>query len=306
MANMRISLFGLLYGALSALVQAQAPELLWQRCLGGFLYEESMGVQATPDGGCAVLGTTASYEGAGGDVTGQHGQGDFWLVKLDDLGSIQWQRCYGGSGIDVATRLLTTVDGGFLMLGSTLSSDGDIACPGFFNHGWVVKVDALGGIQWQTCLPGGPDGSGVQANQAVETADGGYLAVGSTYSQQGLWTENHGQTDFFAAKLSATGEVEWLRCYGGTQVDEAWAVKTSPDGHYVIAGMSKSTDGQVTTGSSGQVWVIKIDTGGNLLWNRRMGGSSVPWTGPRGARPGGGPGRLDRIGGICGCQRRGH
>lgn len=273
MADLRFSFLCLLSCATTLLLQAQTPELIWQRCLGGFLYEDSWGVQATADGGCAVLGRTASFDG---DVSGQHGPPDFWLVKLDAIGQIQWQRCYGGSDADVATRLLAASDGGFLMLGSTTSADGDIECSGFFSHAWALKVDSVGNVQWQTCLAGDSNGSGAEVNQAVETADGGYLLVGSTYAQQGIWSENHGQTDFFAAKLNGAGEVEWLHCYGGSQVDEAWAVKTAPDGNYVIAGMSKSTDGQVSTGSTGQVWVIKVDGDGNLLWNRRMGGSSVP------------------------------
>jgi len=255
------------------MLQAQAPAIEWQRCLGGSLYEESWGVQATADGGCAVLGSTASYDG---DVSGQHGPPDFWLVKLDAMGQIQWQRCYGGSDADVATRLLATSDGGFLMLGSTTSADGDIECNGFFSHAWALKVDSIGNVQWQTCLAGDLDGSGADIDQAVETADGGYLAVGGTFANEGIWQENHGQSDYFAAKLDGGGVVEWLHCYGGSGQDEAWAIKATPEGDHVIAGTSASTDGQVTTGSTGQVWVIKIDTEGNLLWNRRMGGSGGP------------------------------
>lgn len=257
-------------------LSAQAPDLAWQRCLGGALFEYSWGVQATSDGGCAVLGITTSYEG---DVSGQHGQSDFWLARLNAGGMLQWQRCYGGTDADLATRLLTTDDGGFLMLGSTSSADGDVDCNGNFQHAWAVKVDSLGAVEWQACLAGDQNGSGGVINQAIETGDEGYLVVGGTYATQGMWQENHGQSDFFAAKLSAGGTVEWVHCYGGSGSDEAWVIKASPDGNYVIAGTSGSTDGQVTTGSSGQVWVLKINGAGDMLWNRRMGGNSGPGTG---------------------------
>ncbi|MCO6482666.1 MAG: T9SS type A sorting domain-containing protein [Flavobacteriales bacterium] len=254
-------------------VQAQAPGLEWQRCLGGVLYEESQGVVATADGGCAVLGTVASMEG---DVSGNHGPPDMWLVKLSATGQIQWQRCYGGTGAEEASRLLATTDGGFLLLGKTWSSDGDITCADFAQHAWAAKVDPEGAIQWQVCLAGGQDGSEAFFYSATETGDGGYLTVGQTFADQGIWQENHGLTDFFAAKMNGTGEIEWLHCYGGSEHDKAWAVRATSDGGYVIAGTTGSSDGQVTAGSVGQVWVIKIDSDGNLLWNRRMGGSGSP------------------------------
>src|SRR5690606_17808700 len=158
-------------------LSAQAPDLEWQRCLGGMQYEESQGVVATADGGCAVLGSVASVEG---DVSGNHGSPDMWLVKLDASGQIEWQRCYGGTQAEVASRLLVAADGGFLLLGSTWSSDGDIACPGFSQHGWVIKVNPTGDIQWQACLAGGLDGSEASPRSAVQTADGGFIVVGNT------------------------------------------------------------------------------------------------------------------------------
>ncbi len=254
-------------------LSAQVPYLLWQHCLGGILYEDSQGVVATPDGGCAVLGSVASMEG---DVIGNHGPPDIWLVKLNATGQIQWQHCYGGTHSEEARRLLGTDDGGFVLTGFTLSTDGNVACTGFFRQAWALKVDSLGSIQWQACLPGDLDGSGGTINHAVATVDGGYIVVGSSNSKQTIWSENHGQMDFFAAKLNGDGEVQWLHCYGGSGMDEAWAIRATPEGNYVIAGTSGSTDGQVTTGSTGQVWVIKINPEGGLLWNRRMGGSGGP------------------------------
>lgn len=254
----------------TANLKAQVPALEWQHCLGGVLYEDSQDVMAMAGGGCVVLGTVGSMEG---DVIGSHGPPDIWLIKLDANGQILWQHCYGGTEADIASRLLHTSDGGYLILGKTWSVDGDVDCTGVLQQAWAVKVDSAGTIQWQACLAGGMDGSAASFQSAVETADGGYLAAGQTFASDGIWDENHGQSDFFAAKLSATGAVEWLHCYGGSGPDEAWAIRCTPDGNYVIAGTTGSTNGQVTTGNTGQVWVIKIDGTGNLIWNHRMGGS---------------------------------
>ncbi|MBS1570498.1 MAG: T9SS type A sorting domain-containing protein [Bacteroidetes bacterium] len=178
-----------------------------------------------------------------------------------------------------AKSLLATSDGGFLLLGDIGSTEGgDVVCNSLA-HTVALKVDSTGNIQWQTCLSGDPNGSGPGLSRAVEAADGGYLAVGGTYASTGIWHENHGQSDYFAVKLNASGAVEWLHCYGGSGWDSAVPVKATPDGGFVIAGVAQVPDGQVTTGDHGEIWVIKIDTLGNLVWNRRMGGSVEPGLG---------------------------
>ncbi|MCO6482665.1 MAG: T9SS type A sorting domain-containing protein [Flavobacteriales bacterium] len=269
-----LSILGCVCLALDGLnAQAQAPELEWQRCLGGSYPEESWAIQPTLDGGYMVLGTTTSNDG---DVSGNHGGRDFWLIKLDHFGTPQWQRCYGGTGNETARDLLAASDGGFLLIGSAGSADGDADCANAASHPWALKADSTGNIQWQVCLGIDPNGSGAAFSRAVETADGGYLLVGGTHASHGIWHENHGQGDFFALKLDDGGMVEWLHCYGGSGSEEAIPVRSTPDGGYVIAGISNSTDGQVTAAGYGSIWVIKIDADGNLQWNRRMGGSSGP------------------------------
>src|SRR5690606_22881912 len=99
------------------------------------------------------------------------------------------------------------------------------------------------------------------------------------FAKMGIWQENHGSRDFFAVKLNGEGQLQWLRCYGGSGSEAAYAVRGTPDAGFVIAGTCGSSDGQVTTGEQGSVWVIRIDADGNLLWNRRMGGSTGPGMG---------------------------
>lgn len=249
---------------------AQAPDILWQRCLGGSSMEVAWGLVALEDGGCAAFGWTTSNDG---DVTDHGGSYDFWLVRLDAQGELLWQRTYGGTGSDntISSRMLGTEDGGFLLLGRTNSLDGDVICNDSFSTGaWVLKVDSLGELQWQLCLDGGS--SLDMFTDAVQRPDGGYIVVGSTKSDTGLWLENHGQIDYFAVGIDVDGEVEWLRCYGGSGNDPVRRIVATSDGQYVVSGLTDSSDGQVTTGEHGRIWVIKIDGQGNLLWNRRMGG----------------------------------
>ena len=94
-------------------------------------------VAVTPDGGYIVAGYTESNSG---DVSGNHGSIDFWVVKLDGEGNIVWQKCLGGSGDDYADSVAVMPDGGYIVAGYTESNNGDVSG----NHGeddfWIVKL----------------------------------------------------------------------------------------------------------------------------------------------------------------------
>ena len=86
--------------------------MIWQKSLGGTGDDEAYSVQASPDGGCIVAGYTESNDG---DVTGNHGKRDYWVVKLDNTGNIQWQKALGGSAFEEAWSVqLTTKTEGIL------------------------------------------------------------------------------------------------------------------------------------------------------------------------------------------------
>ena len=115
----------------------QAPNIEWQKCLGGNSWDRAYSVQQTSDDGYIVAGYTDSNDG---DVSGYHGGGDVWVVKLDRYGNIKWQKALGGSYDDKAYSVQQTSDGGYIVAGSTYSNDGDVSG----NHGeddvWVVKL----------------------------------------------------------------------------------------------------------------------------------------------------------------------
>ena len=137
----------LLIGTASSQV---APVIAWQMALGGTSSEEAHALIQTTDGGFAIAGTTQSDDG---DVLGFQGVSDFWIVKLDVDGVLQWQRTFGGSFWDMAFAIVQSSDGGYVAAGRTESDDGDVSG----NHGgydiWVVKLDAAGDLQWQRTPP---------------------------------------------------------------------------------------------------------------------------------------------------------
>jgi len=243
--------------------------LLWQKSLGGTWDDYGMSVVQTTDGGYAVGGTSYSYNG---DVSGNHGNGDFWVVKLDASGNIQWQKALGGSDLDQLNALAQTADGSYVAIGGTSSNDGDVSG----NHGgadmWVVKLSASGNIQWQKALGGTMSDGGFSI---IQTNDGDFIISGSTASNDGNVSGNHGgNSDNWVVKLNVNGNLLWQKALGGSASDQGFSVIQTIDNGYTIAGFSSSNDGDVS-GNHGQndMWIIKLDASGNIQWQKALGGS---------------------------------
>ncbi|ESU24938.1 hypothetical protein FEDK69T_04950 [Flavobacterium enshiense DK69] len=240
----------------------------WQKSLGGTEFELACSIQQTTDGGYIVAGYSNSNNG---DVTGNHGGSDCWIVKLTNTGSIQWQKSLGGSNDDIANSIKQTTDGGYICAGFTGSIDGDVTG----NHGnfdyWIVKLSNTGSIQWQKSL-GGTDSEG--ANSIVQTADGGYIIAGSSGSNNGDVTGNHGGSDCWIVKLTNTGSIQWKRSLGGSEADGASSIQQTTDGGYIIAGYSDSHDGDVTGYLTDyNYWIVKLTSTGSMQWQKSLGGS---------------------------------
>mgnify|MGYP003335654201 CR=1 FL=1 len=180
--------------------------LQWQKSFGGIDYDSGGYIQQTSDGGFILAGQSLSNDG---DVSNHHGfsgSGDYWIVKLDVIGNIQWEKSLGGYDNEGATEIKLTIDGGYIITGFSYSVDGDVTG----NHGsqdyWIVKLDGSGNIQWQKCLGGTYDDF---AQSIQQTSDGGYVIAGETNSNDGDVTGNHGQFDSWVVKLDGNGNLQW-------------------------------------------------------------------------------------------------
>jgi FlaG/FlaF family flagellin (archaellin) len=142
----------------------EPPVTMWNQTYGETAYDMAYSLVATSDGGYAIAGRTYSF-GAGMD--------DFWLVKTDVSGNMEWNRTYGGPNIDIAFSMVATSDGGYALAGYT----------GSFGAGaedfWLVKTDAYGNMEWNQTYGGTGDDT---ARFLIATLDGGYAIVGSTSS----------------------------------------------------------------------------------------------------------------------------
>ncbi|MBZ0207139.1 MAG: T9SS type A sorting domain-containing protein, partial [Flavobacteriales bacterium] len=242
-------------------------ELQWQRCYGGSSNDGAIAVKLTQDGGYILAATTNSNDG---DVSGNHGSLDFWVIKLDETGNISWQNTYGGSGYDEAADLKKTDDGGYILMGTTSSTDGDITHPASYEDAWVVKLDPEGNIMWDQTLGGPGDDYGTSIKQ---TADHGFVLVG--FSNGDSFGCESGLFYAYVAKLNESGVLEWeLTCMGGTMPDFINDVIQTPDGGYVLAGSTESDDGDISFNHGmADSWLVRLDPQGNVLWQRTLGGS---------------------------------
>ncbi|HPZ36691.1 MAG TPA: T9SS type A sorting domain-containing protein, partial [Bacteroidales bacterium] len=250
-------------------------EIEWQKCLGGTNYDFAYSIQQTSDGGFIVASITGSNDG---DVSGNHGGSDYWVVKLNSSGGIEWQKCLGGTnsdgGIfnDYIYSIQQTSDGGFIMACETMSNDGDVSG----NHGsydaWVVKLNSLGDIEWQKCL-GGTNRD--IANSIQQTSDGGFIVAGSTSSNDGDVSGNHGYGDAWVVKLNSSGDIEWQKCLGGTNSDWAYSIQQTNDSGFIVAGYTHSNNGDVS-GNHGyyDYWVVKLNSSGDIEWQKCIGGTN--------------------------------
>ncbi len=254
----------------STLLLAQAPEIEWQKTFGGSGSEYAKCIRQTTDGGYIVVGTTPSNNG---NVSGNHGGDDAWLIKLNASGDLQWQKCLGGSSTENGNAVRQTTDGGYIIAGDAASNNGNVSGGNGSNDFWVVKVNASGELEWQNTFGGS---SYDHAYDIEQTSDGGYIAVGSVNSTNGDVTNyNGGMFDGWVVKLSATGELQWQKTFGGSGADQLRSVKQTTDGGYIMAGTTDSNNGIVNDNNGGvDFWVVKIDTSGNLQWQNALGGSN--------------------------------
>jgi hypothetical protein len=225
--------------------------IIWVKTYGGINDDNASSVQQTSDGGYIVAGYTNSF-GAGAN--------DFFLIKTDANGNVQWAKTYGGTSGEWANSAQRTSDGGYIVVGLTWSfgaSGGDI---------FLVKTDANGNVQWAKTYGGaGWD----QPYSVQQTSDGGYILTGETTSF------GAGDRDFFLIKTDANGNVQWAKIYGGTNWDQAFSVQQTSDGGYMVAGSTWSFGAGMS-----DFLLIKTDANGNVIWAKTYGtvNNDIAWS----------------------------
>ena len=222
----------------------------------------------TSDGGYIVSGSINT------NVSHGHGAEDMWVVKLNPTGIFQWEKVLGGSDRDESFSIQQTTDDGYILIGSTDSDNtGDVGA----NHGesdiWVVKVNPAGGIQWQKVL----GGAGFETGRSIrQTTDNGYILIGSTDSDNsGDVGSNHGGSDIWVVKLNPAGGIQWQKVLGGAGFESGRSIDQMTDGGYILTGTTDSDNSGDVGSNHGKsdIWVVKLNTAGDIQWQKVLGGS---------------------------------
>ncbi|MCD4766505.1 MAG: PKD domain-containing protein, partial [Methanosarcinales archaeon] len=214
----------------------------WNLTLGGTGDEGMVFVRQTADGGYFLIGNTDSY-GAGSS--------DIWFVKVDSNGNMQWNNTLGGIGQD-KVHIVKQVPGGYIIAGRTESYGAG------YSDFWLVKTDTKGKEQWNNTY----GGYYIDVAYSIQqTHDGGYIIAGITQS----FGSGHG--DFLLVKTDSNGTEQWYRTFGGVNHEFNPSVRLSPDGGYILGGLTLSFDDRY--------WLIKTDEDGNVQWDRTFRGSGL-------------------------------
>lgn len=245
-------------------IKAQTPEFLWEKVMNSsFPNDFGISIFDTPDNGFVILSNKSQEDY----------NGNYWLFKLDSDRNVIWEKFYGGTGNDEPGNMIATADGNYLMAGSSNSQNGDVSG----NHGasdiWLMEVDVLGNIIWKKSY----GGSGSELyGKAIKIPGNGYLLIASSDSIDGDAGDNNGSSDYWVVKISDSGEIEWQNNFGGSEYEAPVSAISTSSNEYIIVGYSLSSDGDITNPKGDfDYWVIKVDSTGELVWEKSFGGSYV-------------------------------
>ncbi|RYM35596.1 T9SS type A sorting domain-containing protein [Brumimicrobium glaciale] len=225
-----------------------------------------------------IIGGDSYSENSGDKTSANYGGSDLWILSLDNSNSLEWQKSFGGNSDDLFAKMIGTSDGSVLV--GSYSSSGVSGNKTSLNKGgvdfWIIKMDDIGNEIWQKTY----GGSGNEyLSDMIELADGSVLLVGTSDSPiSGNKTEDtYGLSDYWLVKIDGNGNVLWDKTFGGNDEDGATSIVIDENENIFISGSSKSPISGLKTGASYgsyDMWVLMLDTNGNLLWDKTIGGDN--------------------------------
>jgi len=250
----------------------------WTKNYGGSRDDRGQSVVEVSGIGYALLGYSMSNDG---DVSNNEGFHDNWVILIDSKGNIVWEKSYGFSGHDHAYNIINTKDGnlffnGFLDVTASRGLGSTEKVVKSVKHGvgefWCHKIDLEGNILWRKYFGGSNND---RSYDSIETADGDFIIVGSSESDDIDISSPKGSYDIWVIKLSSNGDFLWERSYGGSKFETANSIIQSSDNKIHILGSTLSNDKNISfqMGSS-DFWLLTLDSDGNLLSEQTFGGSN--------------------------------
>jgi hypothetical protein len=260
-----------------------ANKIEFDKTIGGNRDDVLSSIQQTSDGGY-ILGGTSRSQASGEKTQNNKGGTDYWIVKLNGRGEIQFDKTIGGNSNDNLTAIQQTSDGGYILGGysfSNKSGNKSENSRGLADY-WIVKLDGAGNFQWDKTLGGDQEDF---LSSLQQTTDGGYIVGGGSFSNKsGEKSENtkgDADEDFWIVKLDGNGNIQFDKTIGGTLDDDLNALQQTSDGGYILGGHSLSnisgnkTENDRGTNGFPDYWVVKIGSTGHIQWDKTIGGDDL-------------------------------
>lgn len=251
-----------------------AGNIQWQKSYGGSNSENLYNIKETSDGGYIAIGNSTSIDG---DISGNYGNLDTWVIKISSSGILQWQKNYGGTGIDLGSDIVEMPGGDFIFCGGTYSSNGNVSINYGDKDAWLMRISGTNGTAIWSQTYGGSSFDELNSLQLTNDFSISIAASGSTNSNDYNITGNHGSTDILFVTLDgASGILNSARCYGGSNGEYAYNISNTFDQGYFITGYTTSNDGEVS-GNHGNsdIWALKLSRGGDIDWQKCLGGTAA-------------------------------
>lgn len=245
----------------------ESGNFVWSETYGGS--EHDLLYEIVPNGNGYILAGTSNS--TNGDVNDHIGHHDYWLVWIDENGSVTGSKSYGGAQGEQLTSMIKTTDNNLILSGHSHT---------FINEGsqadfWIVKTDINGAILWSKSY-GGTEAEFLP--YVIEVDNDDFIIAGQSASNDfDIPMDNHGDHDFFACRIDQNGEILWSKSYGGSDWDYLYTLENGYGNSAYLGGFTRSDDGDITNGHYGganDYWMVKIDkSNGDLLWQNNFGGS---------------------------------
>ncbi|MGK5092187.1 hypothetical protein WDW89_09290 [Deltaproteobacteria bacterium TL4] len=220
-------------------------KVLWEKTYGGKGTDRVLSMTPTADKGYILAGSTLSQNAK---------KEEAWIVRLDQDGNLLWEKSYGGNGEDIAYSIIQSRDHNFVFVGTTESNSQGRS------DAWMVKLDSQGHLLWEKFFGGA---ARERAEHLIETHDGQIVFTGYTGSS------GQGTNDLWVVKVDADGNKLWDPTFGGTERDEGHFILETHTQELLVLGHTYSKGN-----GKNDVWVIKLDALGNMIWETTLGGDS--------------------------------
>lgn len=240
-------------------------EIEWEiDSIGGSNIDYATSMVITSDGAFVIAGQSYSNDG---DITNLANEwfieSNGWVVKINSSGEIIWDILLRSEDYETINSIIQAPDGGFAIAGESKNK-----------NFWVVKLDSLGTLEWEKIFDNFNNSTTYsEAMSIVNTIDGGYAVAGFI---------SEGNFDYRVMKLNSIGEITWDNRFGGIGYDLANSIIATSDGGIMVAGRANSVDGDISKshcqefgGWDDDYWIIKLNSYGELEWDKSLGGTSL-------------------------------